>query len=390
METREKKPQGPGQILSHVMESLPLSGRVLVAMSGGVDSSVAAWLLAQRGLDVSGATLRLFPPEREERIPQGALQGLASIQRAREACEELGIPHIILDASDRFWQEVVGPFLDDYASGRTPNPCIRCNRLVKWETLLEEARRRDCAYLATGHYARLLSSEGRQQILRGLDQRKDQSYALHGLSQSVLNRTLLPLGSLKKSEVRRIAADAGLPTSETAESQDLCFIPRGGHERFITEHVRMNPGSIEDVNGRILGMHRGLGLYTVGQRKGLGIPHGTPLYVLRKDAGGNRLIVGAKEDLGQRSFLAGNVNWVSMTSPSQGSSFPAEVEVRYRSRPIPGEIFVLGPECVEVRLAAHTQAIAPGQSVVWYLGDLLLGGGIIMHPDVLPETEDYV
>ena len=366
------------QILPRPKEGVPLSGRVSVAMSGGVDSSVAAWLLKQRGLDVCGVTLRLFRSEAQGIASDGvALRAEVSIERARRVCEMLGIPHVVLDAADRFWQEVIGPFCEEYASGRTPNPCVRCNRLVKWQALNREALQWDCDYTATGHYARLRSDQGRFQILRGLDRSKEQSYVLYGLSQSVLKRTLLPLGDLKKGDVRQIAAEVGLPTSDAAESQDVCFIPRGGFERFITEHVRMRPGPVENLEGRVLGMHRGLGLYTVGQRKGLGVPHGSALYVLCKDADGNRLIVGTKEDLCQRCFSVDSVNWVSMDCPLEGTSFPADVEVRYRSRPIAGEIRVLAPELVEVRLEAHTQAIAPGQSAVWYQGDLLLGGGII-------------
>ncbi|MEW6443320.1 MAG: tRNA 2-thiouridine(34) synthase MnmA [bacterium] len=350
---------------------------VLVAMSGGVDSSVAAWLLREEGMRVEGLTLSLCPEPLAVEHPVWALRCLESVERARRVCRLLGVRHAIVEQADAFWERVVDPFCTEYAGGRTPNPCVLCNPRVKWAALLEEAGRRGCDFVATGHYARLARTGGRVQILRGLDRSKDQSYALYGLDQTALGRTLFPLGARRKSEVRKAATDLRLPVWDTAESQDVCFIPKRGHEDFLAARVALAPGPIEDSEGRLLGTHRGLALYTVGQRKGLGVAGGKPLYVLAKDAAANRLVVGPREALCRRCFLVSGVSWVSSEAPPDGSSLETEVELRYRARPVPAEIRVLAGGRVEVRLDRHTQAVAPGQSAVWYQGEVLIGGGII-------------
>lgn len=352
--------------------------RVLVAMSGGVDSSVAALLLKEQGLDVQGVTFQLIHAREGDLDTDSNCSSVAAAKRARQVCEGLEIPHHIIDRTDNFKRAVIDPFCADYAAGSTPNPCVRCNAFVKWPGLLEAASALDCWYVATGHFARIRREGERTRILRGTDRGKDQSYALYTLPQTALERTLFPLGSMTKESVRTVAEEASLPTSGTQESQDICFIPDGDYRSFLARRVSMRPGQIQDSEGQVLGTHQGLPCYTVGQRKGLGIPAGRPLYVIEKDTKENLLVVGPREALCRRAFLVAGVNWVSMPSPAAGTKLEAELEVRYRTRPIQAELRVRTDETVQINLPDHDQAIAPGQSAVWYRGDVLLGGGIIL------------
>ena len=360
----------------------PESGRVLVAMSGGVDSSVAALLLKVRGLHVLGVTFRLYPDQEAHPASVASRAWAAPVERARQVCKGLGISHQVIDLTEAFRRMVIDPFCGQYAAGATPNPCVRCNALVKWPGMIETAAALDCAYVATGHYARIRSAPGRYRILRGADRRKDQSYALYSLPQAALARTLLPLGSMTKELVRKTAERASLPTSSAGESQDICFIPHGDYRGFLAPRISARPGPIQDAQGRLLGTHKGLPFYTVGQRKGLGIAAGRPLYVIEKDTENNRLVVGHREALCRRAFRVTGVNWVSMACPPAETVLEAEVEVRYRSKAIPGQIHVEGNDMVGIQVPDHHQAVAPGQSAVWYGGDVLLGGGIIQGPGV--------
>ena len=354
------------------------AGSVLVAMSGGVDSSVAALLLKQQGLHVQGLTLDLGIGREGPRHSAFSCSPPAAVERARQVCLRLDIPHHVIDCAKTFQELVIDPFCSQYAAGRTPNPCVRCNAFVKWPSLFQVASTIGCSHVATGHYARTQLSADRFQILRGQDRGKDQSYALYALSQDWLRRTLLPLGSMTKADARRIAAKASLTTSDARESQDICFIPEGDYRSFLAPRLSVRPGPVQDREGNVLGTHKGLPFYTVGQRKGLGIAAGEPLYVIEKNAADNLLVVGPRADLCKETFCASEVNWVSTPSPPEGSTLQADVEVRYRSRPIPADLQVLGLDAVRIRLVAgHDQAIAPGQSAVWYQGDVLLGGGII-------------
>jgi len=360
-------------------EGLPSSGRVLVALSGGVDSSVAAWLLKERGMEVAGVTFRMFPEQHGEKSAGCKPSLPPPVERVKRVGEILGIPVHVQDLKEAFDHMVIGPFCDAYASGRTPNPCVICNATVKWQGLLDLASEMDCGYVATGHYARIGEMQGRFTLLRGLYQEKDQSYALYRLSQEALKRTILPLGSEKKLEVRQTAKKALLPTWDVEESQDVCFIPQGGVKEFLGQRLQVQPGPVLDLEGTRVGTHSGLPFYTVGQRKGLGIPFGRPMYVIEKDPQGNSLVVGPREALQKTTFSVERVNWVSVEQPTPGSRLKVDVQVRYRCTPIPAEVHVLGSRIVHIGVEAHHQAVAPGQSAVWYQGDVLLGGGIIQE-----------
>lgn len=350
--------------------------RVMVAMSGGVDSSVAAALLQEQGYDVVGVTMKLLDLPDEVAGDRGCCS-LEAVRRAQAVCRRLRIPHYTLNLAACFAREVLAPFVAEYARGRTPNPCLRCNMAVKWGELLRRARSVGFEYLATGHYARLEYVSGRWRLRRGVDSAKDQSYALYGLTQEMLAHTLLPLGRLTKAQVRARAAELGLPTADVEESQDICFIPGGDYREFLRDRIPFRPGPIVDEQGRVLGEHEGLPAYTVGQRKGLSVGVGEPLFVLAKDVDRNRLIVGPREALARREVLVEEVNWVSCEEPAPGEAIPAEVEVRYRGEPIAAQVTADPPGRARLHLAEHDQAVTPGQAAVWYQGEMLLGGGII-------------
>lgn len=349
----------------------------MVAVSGGVDSTAAAWLMKARGWDVIGVTIRLFSPGDACVSSHGFLSPETVVHRAAEVCQGLGIPHRILDLGPAFRDEVLSPFFREYETGLTPNPCVWCNPRVKWDALLRVTGESPAARVVTGHYARTDLVSGRVRLLRGNDRSKDQSYALYRLDQRALSRTLFPLGAWTKDQVRALAREQRLPARTAPESQDICFLPRKGLDRCLARCTSSLPGPVVDRHGKELGTHRGLPFYTIGQRRGLGIPHGHPLYVIRKDAARNLLQVGAREDLCRLSFRVREVCWVSVPAPSPGDRIPVQVELRFRSRPVPGEVRVLDGAAARITLAPHEQSVAPGQSAVWYRGDVLLGGGII-------------
>ncbi len=337
--------------------------RVMVAMSGGVDSSVAAALLLREGHEVVGATLKLLPDD----LPA---------QQAQRVCEILGIRHYTFDLTVEFEKQVIEYFCAEYEAGRTPNPCLRCNRFIKWAVLLR-TREADCDHLATGHYTIVEQRDQRYVLRRGRDRAKDQSYMLYGLSQEQLARTVLPLGEYTKQQVREIAEQLALSVTNTAESQDICFIPDGDYRQFLQGRVEFESGSIKDTAGQVLGAHEGLPGYTIGQRHGLGVGGGPPLYVLSKDTEENTLIVGPREKLNRRQCELEEVNWVAIAAPEVGETVAAQIELRYRARPVAGTVTITGPDTAQLSLTAHNQAVSPGQAAVFYRGDLLLGGGII-------------
>ena len=344
--------------------------RVLVGMSGGVDSTVAALLLRRQGYEVVGITLNLWSyAGRQESYNDCCSLAVVGV------AHELGIEHHFADHGREFKEQVVDHFVREYAHGRTPNPCTRCNALIRFPALLREAERLGCDYIATGHHARIVREDGRCYLLRGRDPVKDQSYFLYGLTQRELCRALLPVGELTKREIYKIAREHGLRAAERPESQDLCFIPDGDYRRFLSAQLKIEPGEIVDTRGRVLGEHQGLPFYTIGQRHGLGLRTGERLYVVALDPERNRVIVGPEEELYATGLIAKEVNWPA--GPPAEAELEVEAKIRYRSPLVRARLRLLLDNKVEIRFAERQRAVTPGQIAVFYQGERLIGGGVI-------------
>jgi len=351
--------------------------KVAVAMSGGVDSSVAAALLKEQGFDVVGMMLRLW--SEQGRDDSNRCCAPESVALARRVAAQLEIPFYVVDAKDAFRATVVQAFLDGYGRGETPNPCLQCNRKIRWTLLLEHALALGAELMATGHYARLEPDpRGKLRLLRARDLAKDQSYVLHVLNQHQLRRAVFPLGERSKTEVRRLAALRSLPTATRHDSQDLCFLAGDDYRHFLRRNrpEMLVPGRIVDLQGRVLGEHAGLANYTIGQRKGLQVHSQAPMYVVRKEIAANRLVVGTQVELGAGSLMAADVNWLA-GEPMPGP-FRAQVKTRYTATEKPALVTPLD-EGGWVRIAFDQQQrdITPGQAAVFYVGEAVLGGGII-------------
>ena len=353
--------------------------RVVVAMSGGVDSSVAAALLVRQGYEVIGMMMRLWSePGMGPNAPVNRCCTPDQMADARRIATHLGIPFYVVDVKDYFRKTIVQFFIDEHAAGRTPNPCIECNRSIRFDYLLNRARMLDANFLATGHYARVRQDDaGYYQLLKGLDERKDQSYVLHVLGQDELRDVLFPVGEYTKPEVRQLAEEMGLPVAQKSESQDLCFLGDGDYRRFLSEHApRANaPGPILTLDGDTLGEHEGLPYYTIGQRKGLGVSAPEPVYVLAKDVTNNALVVGPRQQVGQTTFQVRQVNWISGRFPEM--PLQARVKIRYKARELQASIEALEMGGLRVMLDQPAPGITPGQGAVFYQGDVCLGGGLI-------------
>ncbi|SFR02993.1 tRNA-specific 2-thiouridylase [Desulfoscipio geothermicus DSM 3669] len=353
---------------------------VVVAMSGGVDSSVTAALLLEQGYDVIGVTMQIWDPRVTE--VAGDYVGccsLSAVDDARAVANKLDIPYYVLNFYDLFRETVVDDFCREYIRGRTPNPCVVCNRVVKFEALLRKALGLGAYYVATGHYARIGYEEenGRYTVRKAVDPRKDQTYFLYTLTQGQLAHTLMPLGEYTKDEVRRMAADRGLKTAEKPESQEICFVPDNNYRNFLRENVadEIKPGPFLDLEGNEVGRHEGIAFYTIGQRRGLGLALGERVYVVDIDPERNAVIVGPEEALSRTGLVAGDLNLIlvdHLTGPER-----VQAQIRYNSRPAPATITPLPGGRVRVDFDAPQRAITPGQAVVFYRDDYLLGGGTI-------------
>ncbi len=353
-----------------------MSKRVVVAMSGGVDSSVAAALLQKQGYDVVGIMLRIWSePGRETSNKCCTPESMAA---ARRVAARLDIPFYAVDAQSDFKDSVVEYFIDGYASGITPNPCLECNRRIRFGYLLDRAMKIGADYLATGHYARVASpGNGEYKLMRGVDAQKDQSYVLHVLDQEQLSRSLFPVGEYTKTEIRELAHTFGIHLADRPDSQDLCFLAGEDYRDFLKRNAGelLASGPIMNQHGEEIGRHHGLAYYTIGQRKGLGISSALPQYVIAKEISDNTLIVGPSESLGRDKLLATDVHWVSGDQPAR--DFRAQVKTRYSARLTWATVFPLPDNRVQVIFDENIRDITPGQAAVFYEGDVCIGGGII-------------
>lgn len=356
-------------------------GKVLLAMSGGIDSSIAALLLHEQGYEVVGITMKTWDyASSGGSTKETGCCSLDSINDARMLAVHLGFPHMILDIRNEFGNYIIDNFVDEYLAGRTPNPCVLCNTHIKWEALLKRADMLDCEFIATGHYARIREENDRFVVSKGLDQTKDQSYVLWGLTQESLKRTLFPLQNYRKTEIKQMAVDSGFVDLATkSESYEICFVPDNDYRGFLKNKVtgleeRVNGGNFIDRTGRILGKHKGYPFYTVGQRKGLEIAVGEPLHVLEIVPETNTVVLGSKEDLEKQTITVGKYNLIKYASLPD--NFEALTKIRYKD---PGTLanITMENDKLNVLFQSNVSAVAPGQSAVFYENDDLVGGGII-------------
>ena len=353
-------------------------GKVVVGMSGGVDSSVAAWLLKEQGYDVIGVTMQIWQDEENEvQEENGGCCGLSAVDDARRVASSIGIPYYVMNFKQEFQKNVIDYFTKEYLNGRTPNPCIACNRYVKWEALLQRSLSIGADYIATGHYARIDKlPNGRYAIRRSATLAKDQTYALYNLTQEQLEHTLMPVGNYSKDQIREMAEKIGLQVANKPDSQDICFVPDGDYASFIEENADapIRQGNFVTPDGKILGKHKGIIHYTVGQRKGLGIALGQPMFVIAIHPEDNTVVLGTKEELQGKSFFAKEINLMKYAKIPDGLEVTAKI--RYRNE---GKKASLYPEDNRLRVVFHEtmDSITPGKSAVFYEGEDVVGGGVI-------------
>ena len=348
-------------------------------MSGGVDSSVAALLLHRQGYDVVGVTMRLWSVERED-VPASSKRccSVEDVEDARRVCHEIGVPHYFLNFEKQFQSHVIDYFVQEYDRGRTPHPCLACNDKIKFDFLLRRATFLDADYIATGHYGRVrTAADGRRTLLKGIDGSKDQSYVLFTLGQHELRQLLLPVGEYPKDEIRRLAAEANLPVADKPDSQEICFIPDDNYRKFVADRVKPRPGNLISTRGEILGDHPGIQFFTVGQRRGLGLRGHTdrPMYVTRIDSESNDVVLGEQGDLFSSTLWASRVSYVSGAVPTGPMRVTAKI--RYKAEPSTATVVPISDDSAEVRFDQPQRAVTPGQAVVFYDGDRIVGGGYI-------------
>ena len=350
-------------------------------MSGGVDSSATAALLQAQGYEVVGVTLKLWPQDCVSRAEDKCC-GPQAVMDARSVCAQLGIPYYLVDEAGEFQERVIQYFADEYKAGRTPNPCVMCNQHLKFGTLLRRADQLGAEFIATGHFARLERTDGGRTLLRkGRDERKDQSYFLFSLRQEQLGRALFPLGEKTKADTREVARECRLRTADKEESMEICFVPDNDYGGFLEQAglAERHAGDIVDAAGRVLGRHDGIEFYTIGQRKGLGIAAGQPLYVIDLDPASNRVVVGNESQLERTEFSVGNCNWIAYEEPP--GQFECAAKIRYGHSGSPAVVTPGFDGTARVRLLDPARAVTPGQACVFYQDDLVLGGGWIQRFD---------
>lgn len=359
-----------------------MSRKVVVGMSGGVDSSVAAWLLKEQGYDVIGVTMQIWQDEDTEvQEAEGGCCGLSAVDDARRVAMDLGIPYYVMNFKEEFRKNVMDYFVGEYVEGRTPNPCIACNRHVKWESLLRRSIAIGADYIATGHYAQIdRLPGGRYSLKTSVTASKDQTYALYNLTQEQLSHTLMPVGSYHKEEIRDMAERLGLPVAHKPDSQEICFIPDHDYASFIEEYTgrELPPGNFVDLDGNVLGRHRGITHYTVGQRKGLNLSMGRPVFVVEIRPETNEVVIGDNQDVFTNVLRCDKLNWMAVDG-LHGKSMDVLAKIRYSHKGSPCTIREIGNDMVECRFHEPVRAVTPGQAVVFYDGDYVAGGGTIIR-----------
>jgi tRNA-specific 2-thiouridylase len=362
---------------NHQLVKLEQRTRVIVGMSGGVDSSATAALLLEQGYDLVGITLKLWPQDCVSRAEDKCC-GPQAVTDARAVCHKLGIPYYLVDEAEQFQTKVIQYFADEYKAGRTPNPCVMCNQNLKFGRLIDRADQLGAQYIATGHFARLeRRDDGRVLLKRGLDSRKDQSYFLFSLRQDQLARALFPLGDKTKSDTREVARHCNLKTADKEESMEICFVPDNNYGGFLQQAnlAQKHRGDIVDLHGQVLGHHDGIEFYTIGQRKGLGLSSPKPLYVIELDAANNRVIVGDDSALERDEFTVDRCNWIPFDAPP--ATLEVTAKIRYNHPGTPAMVTQVGDGKAIVKLHTPQRAITPGQAAVFYQDDLVVGGGWI-------------